>query len=658
MIQFYNKYILFFLPLSLLPLILHLLFFKKTKKVKFTYINLIERILIQNFPKKKIVDIIILTLRCLIIFLLILYFARPVMYINPNKQSFNLIIAIDSSFSTRQRVLNTTKFEIVKEKVKNLLKFLKNKNIKIKLLLFDEDVRIINENFELLSEELIEKIDKIRPSYKNTNIKVLFNYIGSLIKFDTKEKYFKMIIFTDLAEHILKDKNVQFIDNKMLEEILFCYPEIVSTNIGVESLYTEKKNDEVIINCLPFASGKEIKNFNAKLFVNFQQVDVVNVNIEKKKFVFNYIFDKGPLLGKIVIPSDSLIEDNEFYFVQNERFFNKEIFCFIDEPIYYRGFKSKKFYFEKLSIPEVNLNIIYSDESKKDIDFENKDFIIVDKNTISGFVKNLSSDNKLAIFPTEEINYEDYENFLKEIEIIELQKNNLNSYNIMLGDDESFNEYINKFDYKKIWIKNKFLINVYKDSYWITLLRFNDGTPALVKKNNIFLFTFPIDHNNTNFLYKPIFIGLMKYIFVEEQKKLYKNYYFISEIIPVEDKIVRIKNLTQENIPEDLYRYEGDTITFYFPGIYEIVYSNKEKFYIAINTKPEEGEISLIEKNKIKEYLKNINVSFLNVQKDSYEKEVYSWCFGKEYSQSLLYIIILFFIIETLLSRILYKKLI
>ncbi|MFN3550549.1 MAG: vWA domain-containing protein [Endomicrobiia bacterium] len=654
MIKFYNQYLLFFLPLSLLPVILHLLFSKKTVRVKFTYTNLIEKILNQNFYKKKIIDVIILILRCLIIFLLIIYFARPVMYFNPKQEDFDLIIAVDTSCSVRQKVLNTTKFEILKEKVKELLKFLKNKNVKIKLLLFDEEIKVLNETFEFSSDELIEKINNIKPSYKSTNIKLLFNYIYSFLDSGIKRNYYKMIIFTDFAEHIFKDSFIIYDTNK-IKEILFCYPEVVSTNIGIESLYLEDKNDETVINCLSFVFGKEIKNFNAKLFVGFKYVDVVNVDAENKRFVFNYPANEKNFFGKILLPNDGLIEDNEFYFVNNISN-SEEVICFIKEKEYYAGFKSKKFYFEKLYIPKVSFKIVSSEEK---INFKNKNLIIVDEEKINDLLNDFSFGNKLVIFPNEKIDYENYEEFLKEIEIIELQKDNLNPFKIILAENSEFNEYFNKFNYEKIWVKSKFLVNVNKKSDWITLLKFNDGTPALVKKNNIFLFTFPIHQSNTNLLYKPIFLGLLKFIFLEKQQDINRNYYFVSEKISLaDDKIVKINNfITTDNI-EDLYIYEDNNIIFYIPGIYELVYENKNKLYVAVNIKSDEGKVSLLEKNKIKDQFKNINVSFLNTQKTSFGKELYDWCVGKEYSQNVMYLIILLFTVETLLSRVFYKKLI
>ncbi len=654
MIKFYNQYILFFLPLSLLPVILHFLFSKKTIKIKFTYTSLIEKILIQNFSKNKIIDIIILFLRCLIIFLLIIYFSRPVMYLNPKQKNLDLIIAIDTSFSVRQKVLNTTKFEILKEKIKNLLKFLKNKNVKIKLLLFDEDIKVLNETFDFSSDELIEKINNIKPSYKSTNIKTLFNYISSFSELDIRRNYYKIIIFTDFAEHILKDSFVSYDINKISREILFCYPEIVSTNIGIESLYLEDKNDDIVINCLYFISGKEIKNFNAKLFIGFKHIDTVNVDIEKKKFVFNYLSNEKNFFGKILLPNDSLIEDNEFYFLNNISN-NEEVFCFIKEREYYTGFKSKKFYFEKLNIPRISFKIVSSEENLK-----NKNLIIVDEEKINDLLSSFSFDNKLVIFPKEKIDYEDYEEFLKEIEIIEFQKDNPNPYSITLAESSEFNEYFNRFDYEKIWVKNKFLINIEKNSSWITLLKFNDGKPALIKKNGIFFFTFPIDQSNTNLLYKPIFLGLLKFIFLEKKQNLNKNYYFISDKISLlDDKIIKINNFitTTYNI-EDSYSYEDNSIIFNIPGVYEVFLESKNKLYVAVNINPEEGKVDLIEKNRIKDYIKNINLSFLNTQKTSFEKELYNWCIGKEYSQNVMYFIILFFIIETLLSRIVYKRLI
>jgi len=634
------------------------LFFKKAKVVEFTYVNLINKILKQYLPKRKIIDLIVLILRCLIIFFLILYLAKPVLYFNPLKNKINILIAIDNSCSTRQKIFDKTKFDLLKTKVEGFLKFLKEKNARVKIVTFNEEISELNNKFEFVSYEMIEKIENLQPTYKSTDISVLINYVLSNYKKEEfKDSNNKVVVFTDFAEHLLSEAQ-SGIENKNNIEILFCYPDLTLPNFSIEDLYFTKDEDSVQINYKPVGFLSNTKKLNVKLLVFNQQVDSSNIDFLQKNFKFNYILDKNInknwLWGSINLPQDGLLEDNNFYFTFYINEFRRKILCLINEPEHFRGIESKKFYFEKLKDAGLDLNIVSIKDREINFDlFSQYDIIIlVGIEKIDEIVNYCQNNNKiLIIFPEEKIDYEDYEKSLDGIEFIELKEQNINPFIFSLGEDEEFNKFIEQFDYKNISVNKKFLLSKAKQN-WLTLLSFNDNTPALVKKDNIYLFSFSIDKNWSNFVYKPLFVGLIKLFISNYNKKQqrFRNYFYVSEEIPIAN-IEKIKNITNE-IKED-WVIKETSVRFNTPGIYEVYLRNEDEIYIAVNTPLKESNIILLDKNKLKNYFKkqNVMINFLDIQKTSFEKGIIQWCFGKEFSKDLLYLAVLLFVIETILSR-------
>lgn len=657
MIQFYNKFILFLLPLSILPIILHLLFFKKAKVVEFTYVNLINKILKQYLPRRKIIDLIILILRCLIIFFLILYLAKPVLYFNPLKNKLNILVALDNSCSTRQKIFDKTKFDLLKIKIENFLKFLKEKDVRVKIVTFNEEISELNNRFDFISSELIEKIRDLQPTYKSTDISVLINYLLNVYqKEEFKDSNNKVVVFTDFAEHLLSEVQ-SGIENRNNIEVLFCYPNLNLPNFAVEDLYLTKEEDNIQISYKPVSFLSDAKKLNVKLLVFNQQVDSSNIDFLQKNFRFNYILDKNInknwLWGCINLPQDGLLEDNNFYFTFYINEFKQKILCLMNEPEYFKGIESKKFYFEKLKDAGLDLDIVSINNREINFDlFSQYDIIIlVGVEKIDEIVNYCQNNNKiLVVFPEEKIDLENYEKSLDGIEFIELKEQNINQFFFSLGEDEYFNKFIEQFDYKNISVNKKFLLSKTKQN-WSTLLNFNDNTSALVKKDKIYLFSFSIDRKWSNLVYKPLFVGLMKFIsnYNSQQKKI-RNYFYVSEEIPVTN-IEKIKNITDETI-EDWVMKET-SVKFNTPGIYEIYIRNEDRIYIAVNTPLKESNIILLDKNKLKNYFKKqkILIDFLDTQKTYFERDLIQWCFGKEFSKDLLYTAVLLFIIETILSR-------
>lgn len=662
MIYFYNKFLLLFLPLSLLPLLLHLLFLKQSKTVIFTYTHLINKVINQYLPRRKIVDILVVILRCLIIFCILLYLSRPVVYFNPLKhRAVKILIFLDKSCSMRQKIAGKTKFELCKDFVIQLMKQISMYNVKVKVAVFNDAVEFLTSEFVEINNNLFDKISQLQPSFRSTNISSIMEYI--LSSYSNSDTIFKVIIVTDFAEHILKD-NVCFSTYSYVQavDIAFCYPEISEKNSCFKNvnILTGQDFAEISYN-VETVNNKSLPS-PIMLAIEDRVVDV-RTAISEKDNKFVYIYDKelkNRLWGMLILPQDSLSEDNLFYFTFDTKIEKPSILCLIHEPLYLKGVDSKKFYLEKLKVLGNKIDIrCVEDEELKHVEILSNvhynTFIFLGLSDIS-FIKQLvNKDVTFIIFPDEKVDIENYESILEGLEFVEFQEGRFTSYKLSLGEDENFNSYVQKFDYDKVSVTRRYLLTVTQPQLWKVLLKYTDGTPAIVKQDNLYIFSFSLDKNWTNFVYKPIYVGIFDYIInknIEKEMKL-KDYYYISEYINI-PTVTNIKMCYADSYSgENFYEIDNKGVKFFIPGVFDISLSNKEKKKIAVNISYEESNTKLLDKGKIKKFfssIKNVKLTFFEF-KELKTKPVLQWCFGKELTEVLLFVVIVIFILEMIISR-------
>ncbi len=661
MIYFYHKIWLILLPLSILPIVLHLLFVKKAKRIKFTYLFLIQKVLNQYLPKKRIVDIIVVILRCLIIFLIIIFLSYPVMYLSPKKKIVDLYVLLDNSFSMQQKILNYSKFEHCKECILKLLSELSEvANLRIKIILFNDTVEVLTPQFVSINKNLFEQIKSLKPSFKNTNLVGAIEYVlTEIVKEVEKNSVYKILIFTDLAEHVVQNYTLSYYTLSLSSlslnfaniDIGFCYPKIEQKNFYFNSVNIFYDDDFVEIKYIPENSPENKEEVVSELLISKQATDVKKVRtFELANSRFATDISKN-LFGNLCLNiNDTLVDDNKFYFSCKKEKQKKRVLCVINEPLYLKGFGSKKFYFENLSFPIVSFEIKTFEQ--EEMLLENYDaYIFVDLPNLD-LVENVSN-KTIIIFPGETTDIDNYSSVLDGIEFIELKEG---KNNVSLGEDEEFNKFIEKFEYKNISVNKRFLITITNPALWKVLLSYNDATPAVLNRNNIYLFSFLADKNWSNFVFKPAFVGMLKYIIEKDEKKeeKLKEYYFVGEEIEIQN-VVSIKQVVGENSFESKEKYKvlvDNKLTFFVPGMYEIEEENGKQI-VAVNINPVESKTAIVNQSMLKKIFsqfKNVNITLFDI-KEMKMKSLIQWILGKDVSYDIIYLVVILFILETILSR-------
>lgn len=207
--HFINSAFLFFIPLVLIPFVIHFLFFKKQKKEFFSSLFLIKRAYLKNRNLIRFKKYLIFILRFLIVLLLVAAFAKPV--IKPNKiiskmalgtnseESVKLLVLIDRSYSNYYSLSGKTVYDVSAGAALKILKSL-GKNDKAAVAFFSEEMETKHLNWTDDFSSLENIIKTSKPSFKGTDYAVALN---KAYEFFLNEHGGKKVILmvSDLSQH-------------------------------------------------------------------------------------------------------------------------------------------------------------------------------------------------------------------------------------------------------------------------------------------------------------------------------------------------------------------------------------------------------------------------------------------------------------------------
>jgi len=365
MLNFLNSIILVGLIAGLIPLLIHLFTRRKLKKIEFSSLWFLKVLEKTKLRQVKLHNLLLLIIRTLIILLVVLAFARPAIKgtIAQGKLSAKIlggdfssagsssvVLILDDSYSMGFETKTGAVFESAKQKAKEVLNFLTEKDEAALIFLSSPSETL---NFTLDFKELSEIVEKARVSYLKSNFFSSFNLAVRLLNNskNLNQEIYLITNKTPLGLDKLKQINSQF----SFYLIDFSNPNF--QNLAVDSI--SFANQLIELN-KPFEVEAEIVNYTKKqvpnLLVGFyldgKKVAQTDINIkagETKKVKFIYTVQKtGFHWGYVEIVEDDLLADNYRYFSFK---IPEEI------KILLAGQKPEDYFFLNLALkPQENLN--------------------------------------------------------------------------------------------------------------------------------------------------------------------------------------------------------------------------------------------------------------------------------------------------------------
>lgn len=170
--SFLNPAALWILPISLLPVALHLFFRRPPKTVLFGDLKLLAGIVQKTKPLKKIRQWLILLLRVLALFCLFFFFAKPVLHWGSASGVGDyaaLALLIDRSYSMQARAGGISLFEQAQRDAEKVLASL-NEADRSSVIAFSDQIDYDSGALTNRHPDLLAAVKTLKPGYGNTAI--------------------------------------------------------------------------------------------------------------------------------------------------------------------------------------------------------------------------------------------------------------------------------------------------------------------------------------------------------------------------------------------------------------------------------------------------------------------------------------------------------
>lgn len=624
------------------PIIIHLFNFHRFKQVLFTNVKFLQAITAENKKQNKVLERLLLLLRCLVILFLALLFAQPYIKNSENqlvKEGNNAVVLIvDNSFSMQN----------VSSKG-SLLENAKAKTLEILSQYSDNDV------FCLLTADLEGK-------HKHFVSKNTFSELLKDVEISPSSKPYSELI--NIAHHLLSLRNEN-------SKRVFLISDFQSNSFDAESI----KQDSLIKDIfLPL----EVNNINnvyvdsvsadKNIFLKGQTIDltvrVKNASDEdiEKQTVKLYINDKQQSLVTCDIKANTSVEIPMSFVIENTGQINARV-NILDNPVTY----DDDFYFsinvsDKIKILSINgngenkyLNRLFANSSETELknmsenninfaEFPSYSVIILNelKEISSGLaneLKNLREKGiSLVVIPNENLDFASYNSAMQTLQM-PLYNSLINKPSKVAKTD------IDNRIFKKVFsqVTENMEMPSCKKYYKLTssantskqdIMTLTDNNAFIsentVNSSNAFIFTTPFNENWTDLVNQSVFVPVMwnivLYSSVLPPLFMFANSEDMIDIsILTPDKnneyISLVKQGNQNAVIPQI-QTNGSKYGFYLrnqikqAGFYDIKDGEKTLGVLALNYPREESELSFLNSSQINKQLKALNYKNYSVFND------------------------------------------
>lgn len=664
---------------TMIPVIIHLFYFKRFKKVYFSNTRFLKEIKEETTNKNKLKNLLVLLARILAIIFLVLAFAQPYIPVGEKikKGSVGVSIFIDNSFSMQTLSEDVPLIDKAKKTALDIVNgFPEDAQFQILTnKLYGNEQKWINRQNAI---ENIEKV-KLQPFVKT------FKNISNRQKqaFETNDIDNKYIYWISDFQKSIFDIDSSVIDTLHEFNFIMLQP-VRERNISIDSCYWE--NPVPIIN--------QTNRLLVKLSNNSTD-DVTDIPVN-----FKYNGQSYPS-GKIDLKAQSSKIDTIDVRIKSTGWNEAEV-NIIDFPVifddkYHIAFNVP----EKIQILNINNNsqpnvylkaafqsnnnFNFKHSNINQVDYsklpENQLIILEDViNISSGLNSSLKSaitkGSNLIVFPNKNMNINSVNEFLNSL--------NTNIFTQFLDqNNEASNLNKNEFVFKNVYekinrninpilVKGSFLLSNFQRKNTYHIIKFKNGQSFIDRyqfgRGNIYLCASPLSENFSDIAKNAdIFVPLLFKMSISS-KSIDKLSYTLGEDQNIELKksnssdLINIIGNGIEFIPRQLQtsgNLSGDnnlridvSVQIKESGIYEVVSEKKLLKKIAFNYNRKESKLDYVDEKSIKNNFNNkVNVFGKNDNKVNFTEMINSKQRGIELWKWSIILALLFLAFEILLLR-------
>ncbi|HAM38646.1 MAG: hypothetical protein A2474_02350 [Elusimicrobia bacterium RIFOXYC2_FULL_34_12] len=637
--SFLNPLFLIGLSIVSIPIIIHILSRKKPRKIEFSYLKFLEIAARRAIKKFRLRQYLLLLIRCLIIILISLIFARPVIRYISSSENIETILLIDNSYSMNYYKDGITRLANAKESAKKIITLLKPGE-KLSIFSFSDSLIPIVKNPTTDRRIVLSELENINLTHNKTDA---LNAIKESEKyFENKNTEKRIILFSDFAINGWSSKTS--LANEQNKIIGIDVGDDNPDNFAVSGI--DINNNSIGITIANYAGYD--KRILASLYIDNIKYRDIFFNAESYKSITQNFNLKNISNGIhrcfLEIEPDKLTVDNKNFFAFNYQ--DKPKALLIDGNPQFSEFKGEV-YFLNTALQNDTLTKVINYDQIDNESFDNYSIIFLcnvselSRNNVIRLSEFISKNKNIVFFPGDKVKLDKYNTDMSSLFPCE--------FSSVLDGGELMNFGIsdNAEIVKKVNIYKRFLLSPKLNSE--TLLQFSDNSPFLMKgNNNVYVYAVSANLIYSDIPVKPLFPILIKQLL---------GYFSSKEIL--------IKNL---NIGEKLTESSDPNISgviypdgkltkssierVEIPGIYELKYRNKKNKYLNANIEVISGESDL-KKITISELKKILGkTSIFKISADKYfEKNIKKILYGSEIYKILIIILLLLFIAETIIAN-------
>ncbi len=591
--QFKHPELLYALFLLLIPIIVHLFQLRRFQNVEFTNVQFLKNVIIQTRKSSQLKKWLTLIMRLLLLAAIIIAFAQPYFSkSNIKNTTVETVIYLDNSFSMQAK---GNKGELLKRAVQDLIATIDEKQ---NITLFTNDNLYRNTTIGAIKNELLQLNYTSNQIEYNATIlkgKQLFNKERSTIK--------NFILLSDFQQ---KESTFELKKDSIYNLFLVKLKPVNTNNIGVDSVYISKINPNTmdVSVKLNISNNQDISNLPISLFEDDKLIAKTSITNSDNTAIFSLPSNKK-INAKISIEDTNLHFDNVLHFNINERekinvlaINNK-----ISNDFLERVYTNDEFNYTSVVSNQLNYNSIEQQNLIVLNELENLPIAFI--NTLKSFTTNGGS---LLIIPSSKINQSSYNQLFEKKSFQELNSTEKKITTINYSHpvyNNVFDKQISNFQYPKV---NRFFkLNSNNGA----LLKYEDGQPFLVQDNNVFIFTAPLNTENSNFINSPLIVPTL-YNISRQSLQLPNLYYDIGRenrfdinTVMQQDDILKLKSEDIDIIPQQqTFNSKVTVITNETPNIastYAINNKTETIEHVSYNYSRDESDLNYMDIALLKE---------------------------------------------------------
>lgn len=539
--QFKHPEILYFLFLLVIPILVHLFQLRRFQKEYFTNVRFLKELSMQTRKSSVIKKWLLLATRLLLLTCIIVAFAQPYFKAkDDDKKGNEMIILLDNSFSMQAK---GSKGELLKRAIQDLLEntpetqqfsLITNTNA-----YWDTDIKSIQRDLQNMAYTDVS----FRPDFLLTKAQAKNPHTGKDI-----------VVITDAVNLDSKDLSKFNTD----EPVYFIVPEAENTNnVAIDSVYISQVMDNFYeIKAEMQAYGKIEDDVSISLFNGNSLTAKTLIKFDTEKKSATFTIPKKDFHGYVTIADNSLGYDNTYYFSISKP--QKSNVTAIGDT------QKNKFLSRIYTEDDFN----FTDSELRTLDYnslEKQDAIILNelKEIPQALITTLKSfyakGGNIVVIPSEEASTQNLNALLGSFGASRLA-------NATAGDRQItkiafshplystvFEKKVDNFQYPQV--KSGFTLS----GNALPVLSYNDQTPFLAsmsnKLGNVYVFTAPINKNNSNFQNSPLIVPTF-YNMAQNTGKtgisaitIGKNQNLLLDAMLSKDEVLAVKNETTDFIP-------------------------------------------------------------------------------------------------------------